>query len=405
MAFLEISGLRKRFGSLEVLKGIDLTLNKGGFLVLIGPSGCGKSTLLSTIAGLETISAGEIRIEGQRINDLHPSKRDIAMVFQSYALYPNMTVAENMAFGMEMRGVAKPEREKAVAEVAKTLQLEHLLKRRPSQLSGGQRQRVAMGRAIVRQPSAFLMDEPLSNLDAKLRVAMRAEIAGIQQRLGVTTVYVTHDQVEAMTMGDRVAVMRKGELQQVASPQELYDHPVNLFVGGFIGSPSMNMLEATLDSSNGAMVVKLGAQSLTLDDQTLAAHPELRSFEGRDVIVGIRPEDIEDAAQSPGARPDTRLKGKVELREALGSEIMVHLSVDARAAQTDDVRELAEDVGVPKAGDDSQTSTTIVGRYTPRSRVTVGDDVEAVVDTRNLHFFDPESGLGIYDGSAKGASA
>src|ERR1700686_23934 len=218
MAFLEISGLRKRFGSLEVLKGIDLTLNKGGFLVLIGPSGCGKSTLLSTIAGLETISAGEIRIEGQRINDLHPSKRDIAMVFQSYALYPNMTVAENMAFGMEMRGVAKPEREKAVAEVAKTLQLEHLLKRRPSQLSGGQRQRVAMGRALVREPRVFLFDEPLSNLDAMLRVQMRLELAKLHQDLGTTMIYVTHDQTEAMTLADKIVVLDKGRISQVGTP-------------------------------------------------------------------------------------------------------------------------------------------------------------------------------------------
>src|ERR1700731_401917 len=249
MGFLEISGLRKRFGSLEVLKGIDLTLDKGGFLVLIGPSGCGKSTLLSTIAGLETISAGEIRIEGQRINDLHPSKRDIAMVFQSYALYPNM------AFGMEMRGVAKPEREKAVAEVAKTLQLEHLLKRRPSQLSGGQRQRVAMGRALVREPRVFLFDEPLSNLDAKLRVDMRVEIKRLHQRTGATIVYVTHDQIEAMTLATRIAVLKDGELQQVGTPYEVYNTPANLFVADFMGSPSMNLLEGRVSRSNGTASV------------------------------------------------------------------------------------------------------------------------------------------------------
>jgi multiple sugar transport system ATP-binding protein len=373
-------------------------------MVLVGPSGCGKTTALRMVAGLEEISEGVLKI-GERVVNYVPSRdRDIAMVFQSYALYPHLTVYDNIAFGLKLKGVPKDEIDKRVSEAARILDLEPFLKRKPRALSGGQRQRVAMGRAIVRQPAAFLMDEPLSNLDAKLRVAMRAEIAGIQQRLGVTTVYVTHDQVEAMTMGDRVAVMRKGELQQVATPQELYDHPVNLFVGGFIGSPSMNMLEATLESSNGHMVANLGNQSLTLGDEALSAHSGLREFAGRNVILGIRPEDIEDAAQALGANADTRLRGKVELREALGSEIMVHLSVDARAAATDEVRELAEDVGVPKAGAERENTATIVGRYTPRSRVKVGDEVEAVVDTRNLHFFDPETGLGIYDSPAKGAS-
>src|SRR3984893_6776282 len=257
MAFLEISGLRKRFGSLEVLKGIDLTLDKGGFLVLIGPSGCGKSTLLGTIAGLESISAGEIRIEGQRINDLHPSKRDIAMVFQSYALYPNMSVGENIAFGMEMRGVPKPEREKAVAAVAKTLQIEHLLSRRPSQLSGGQRQRVAMGRALVRQPRVFLFDEPLSNLDAKLRVDMTIEIKPIHQVTGTTIVYVTHDQVEAMTLATKIAVLKDGELQQVGAPNEIYNMPNNLFVADFMGSPAMNLLDGKVTRTNGAAHIVL----------------------------------------------------------------------------------------------------------------------------------------------------
>src|SRR5271169_910042 len=252
MAFLEINSLRKRFGALEILKGIDLTLDKGGFLVLVGPSGCGKSTLLNTIAGLESISSGDIRIEGQQINDLHPSKRDIAMVFQSYALYPNMTVAENMAFGMEMRGVAKPEREKAVAEVAKTLQLEHLLKRRPSQLSGGQRQRVAMGRALVRKPRVFLFDEPLSNLDAKLRIDMRTEIKRLHQSTNATIVYVTHDQIEAMTLATKIAVLKDGELQQVGSPSEIYNFPANLFVADFMGSPAMNLLEGKVTRADGA---------------------------------------------------------------------------------------------------------------------------------------------------------
>src|SRR5215475_8704487 len=240
MAFLEISNLQKRFGQVDVLKGINLAVEEGGFLVLVGPSGCGKSTLLNTIAGLESITSGEIRINGRAVNDLHPSQRDIAMVFQSYALYPNMSVGQNIAFGMEMRGVPKPERDKAVAEVAKTLQISHLLDRKPSQLSGGQRQRVAMGRALVRNPQVFLFDEPLSNLDAKLRVDMRAEIKRLHMRTGVTTIYVTHDQVEAMTLGSRIAVLKDGAIQQLATPLELYSRPANLFVAGFIGSPAIN---------------------------------------------------------------------------------------------------------------------------------------------------------------------
>src|ERR1700690_797608 len=252
MATLEIRTLRKRFGSLEILKSIDISLENGGFLVLVGPSGCGKSTLLNTIAGLESISSGEILIGGQVVNDLHPSKRDIAMVFQSYALYPNMSVAENIAFGMEMRGVPKPEREKAVAAVAKTLQIEHLLSRRPSQLSGGQRQRVAMGRALVRQPRVFLFDEPLSNLDAKLRVDMRVEIKRLHQNTGTTIVYVTHDQIEAMTLATKIAVLKDGELQQVGTPHEIYNSPSNLFVADFMGSPAMNLLEGKVSRSNGA---------------------------------------------------------------------------------------------------------------------------------------------------------
>src|ERR1700732_1281316 len=295
MAFLEIKGLRKRYGALGVLKVIALPLDKGGFLVLIGPSGCGKSTLLSTIAGLETISAGEIRIEGQRINDLHPSKRDIAMVFQSYALYPNMTVAENIAFGMEMRGVAKPEREKAVAEVAKTLQLEHLLKRRPSQLSGGQRQRVAMGRALVREPRVFLFDEPLSNLDAKLRVDMRVEIKRLHQRTGATIVYVTHDQIEAMTLATRIAVLKDGELQQVGAPYEIYNSPANLFVADFMGSPSMNLLEGKVSKANGAasiVIDRAGSEPIVFAPPTSADPGGLA--DGAKVIFGIRPEAVSD---------------------------------------------------------------------------------------------------------------
>jgi multiple sugar transport system ATP-binding protein len=280
-----------------------------------------------------------------------------------------------------------------VQEASRILDLEPFLKRKPRALSGGQRQRVAMGRAIVREPSAFLMDEPLSNLDAKLRVQMRAEISQLQHNLGVTTIYVTHDQIEAMTMGDRVAVMRKGELQQVAEPQELYDEPVNLFVGGFIGSPAMNMLEATLERDNGQLEANFGNQRLALSDAAEAARPALRDFEGKMVIVGIRPENLEDAAL---ARDDAepKLRGNVVLREALGSEILVHFVVDARPALTDDVKELAADAGgeLPSVTHE----TTVVARFNPRSRVREGEGIDVAVDTTELHFFDPESGLGLY---------
>src|SRR5229473_2758567 len=317
MAFLEISGLRKRFGTLEVLKGIDLSLEKGGFLVLIGPSGCGKSTLLGTIAGLESISAGEICIEGQQINDLHPSKRDIAMVFQSYALYPNMTVAENMAFGMEMRGVPKLEREKAVAEVAKTLQLEHLLKRRPSQLSGGQR----------------------------LRVAMRVEIKRLHQRTGATIVYVTHDQIEAMTLATRIAVLKDGELQQVGTPHEVYNRPANLFVADFMGSPSMNLLEGKVLRSNGAASVVIehaGADPIAFPAPTSADVATLT--EGARVIFGIRPEAVSDLEGADGnSKSIATFTGQVEIVEPAGSDTFVVTSiagkeVTARMRADSDIR-------------------------------------------------------------------
>src|ERR1700760_1657268 len=295
MATLEISALRKRFGSLEILKGIDISLEKGGFLVLVGPSGCGKSTLLNTIAGLESITSGEIRIGGQVVNNLHPSKRDIAMVFQSYALYPNMSVAQNVAFGMEMRGVPKPERDKAVASVAKTLQIEHLMDRRPSQLSGGQRQRVAMGRALVRQPQVFLFDEPLSNLDAKLRVDMRIEIKRLHQQTGTTIVYVTHDQIEAMTLATKIAVLKEGELQQVGTPAEIYNTPTNLFVADFMGSPSMNLLEGEIKGVNGAANVRIARPGLEPILLPIPAGADVSKIaDGAKVIFGIRPEAVND---------------------------------------------------------------------------------------------------------------
>jgi multiple sugar transport system ATP-binding protein len=381
----------------RAVSNLELDVEDGEFMVLVGPSGCGKTTALRMAAGLEEISEGVLRI-GDRVVNYVPSRdRDIAMVFQSYALYPHLSVYENIAFGLRVKGLSKTEIDARVQRAAKILDLEPYLQRKPKALSGGQRQRVAMGRAIVREPAAFLMDEPLSNLDAKLRVQMRAEIASVQQDLGTTTIYVTHDQVEAMTMGDRVAVMRKGELQQVATPQELYDHPVNLFVGGFIGSPSMNMMEARLVRNGEQMLAQIGeGQALEVDRALLGRRPALAAYDGRDVILGIRPEDLEDAAVAGDAPASRRLRGRVALREALGSEIMMHLNIEARPAVTDEIRELAEDVG-GEAPVSEHPETAMVGRFSARSRAKAGDDVEVVVDTGGLHFFDPETGLGIYD--------
>jgi multiple sugar transport system ATP-binding protein len=388
----------------------DLTLqaDDGEFLVLVGPSGCGKTTALRMVAGLEDISEGEIKIGDRVVNNISSRDRDIAMVFQSYALYPHLSVYDNIAFSLRLRKEKKAEIDRRVREAARILDLEPLLDRKPRALSGGQRQRVAMGRAIVRQPAAFLMDEPLSNLDAKLRVQMRAEISKLQRNLGTTTIYVTHDQVEAMTMGDRVAVMRRGELQQVAPPQELYDRPVNLFVGGFIGSPAMNLLEARLEARNDALDVALGDQRLGLDDELLSKRPALKSYEGRQVVVGIRPEQLNDAALVPDSPADRRIRGKVELREALGSELMVHFRLEAPPALTDEVKELAEDAGTTAEElGGGVSSTIVVGRFGPDSNVREGDEAEIAVDTRSLHFFDTETGMAIYDESnnPKGASA
>jgi multiple sugar transport system ATP-binding protein len=407
MAGVSFEGVTKTYpDGTTAVNGLDLEISDGEFMVLVGPSGCGKTTALRMVAGLEDISRGVLKIGDRPVNHVPSRDRDIAMVFQSYALYPHLSVYENIAFGLKIKKVPKDEIERRVKEAARVLDLEPYLKRKPRALSGGQRQRVAMGRAIVREPAAFLMDEPLSNLDAKLRVQMRAEIAALQRDLGVTTLYVTHDQIEAMTMGDQVAVMRKGELQQVADPQTLYDQPVNLFVGGFIGSPAMNMLEATLQRSNGGLAANLGSQSIDLQGETLDSHPGLKSYEGRTVVLGIRPEDLEDVVLAGDAPSGHRLKGQVQLTEALGSEIMVHFTIDAKPAMTDEVLELAEDTGddrVPQASEGTQRAT-LVGRFGARSRVRSGSDVEVAVDTRALHFFDPETGLGIYDGQAKGAA-
>jgi multiple sugar transport system ATP-binding protein len=387
----------------RAVSGMNLTIEDREFMVFVGPSGCGKTTALRMVAGLETISEGVLRIGDRPVNHVPSRDRDIAMVFQSYALYPHLTVYENIAFGLRVRKMSKEEIDRRVQNAASILGLEAFLDRKPRALSGGQRQRVAMGRAIVREPAAFLMDEPLSNLDAKLRVQMRAEIGGLQHDLGVTTIYVTHDQVEAMTMGDRVAVMRKGEVQQVAPPQELYDNPINLFVAGFIGSPAMNMFEGVIRTKNGGITVEAGSQRLALDESLVGARPALRAYSDKTVIVGIRPEDIQDLALAPDAPSDRRLKGKVLLTEALGSEIVVHVGVDTPRASTDEVRELAseaDEVRRPALSDEGPGTTTFVGRFGPRSSVAVGDQIETAVDTRSLHFFDPDTGLGIHDQTA-----
>jgi multiple sugar transport system ATP-binding protein len=384
----------------EAVREFDLEILDGEFMVLVGPSGCGKTTVLRMVAGLEEISKGTVDIDDRVVNDVPPKDRDIAMVFQNYALYPHMTVYDNMAFGLKLQKVPREEIARRVQDAAGILGLEEFLNRKPKALSGGQRQRVAMGRAIVRHPQAFLMDEPLSNLDAKLRVQMRAEIARIQNALRVTTIYVTHDQVEAMTMGDRVAVIKKGELQQVDTPQTLYEQPANIFVGGFIGSPAMNLLEGTIVRSDGSLSAHVGEIQLPLDEKVLSERPKLRDYEGKNVIVGIRPEDMEDAALVSDAPKDRRINVEIELREALGSDVVVHFKVPARHAVTEDVEELALDAGVEALEKVKQQAEVgeadVVGRLNPRTSIEKGDTAEIVVDTERLHFFDQEDGSGIY---------
>jgi multiple sugar transport system ATP-binding protein len=386
----------------RAVSDLEIEIEDGEFMVLVGPSGCGKTTALRMVAGLEDISEGVVRIGERVVNNVPPKNRDIAMVFQSYALYPHLNVYDNIAFSLRLKHEKKDEIDRRVQEAARVLGLEAFLKRKPRALSGGQRQRVAMGRAIVRKPQAFLMDEPLSNLDAKLRVQMRAEISRLQDDLGTTTIYVTHDQIEAMTMGDRIAVMRKGERQQVGQPQDLYDRPVNLFVGGFIGSPAMNMFEGTLVRSDGGLSVEVGEQRLALGDDALSARPALQAYEGRTIVLGIRPEHVEDAALATDAPADRRLRGTVELTEALGSEIVAHISIDAKPALTEDVRELAADIG--EELEEAEAMATLVGRVSARSDLREGDPAELAVDTGALHFFDLETGAGIYADPTKGAN-
>ncbi len=369
---------------------LDLLIGDGELMVVVGPSGCGKTTALRMLAGLEEISDGWIRIGEQVINDLTPKERDIAMVFQNYALYPHMSVAQNLAFGLRFRKLPKSEVNERVQRAAELLEIDELLDKKPRALSGGQRQRVAMGRAIVREPQAFLMDEPLSNLDAKLRVQMRAEIHDLQRRLDVTTLYVTHDQVEAMTLGDRVAVMLDGRLQQVAPPQALYERPVNEFVAGFIGSPSINIVEAELDRSNGGLSVTFGEHRLAVDEAIMRARPGLGDYLDRMVLLGIRPEHFEDAALDSDTPSDRRIRITCDLTEPLGAEMLVHFSVSAPVVVTGAGGDTDPTLGASPPGVE-EGSSRLIARVDPRSRITEGTEAELAVDTSRLHFFDPES--------------
>jgi len=381
MASLQLKQLVKQFGDTKVIHGVDLKVADGEFVVFVGPSGCGKSTLLRLICGLEEVSSGDLLLDGQRVNHLPAADRGLAMVFQSYALYPHLTVRDNIAFALKLRKMPKDEINRRVNDTARILELEENLDRRPGQLSGGQRQRVAMGRAIVRQPQVFLMDEPLSNLDAKLRVQMRAEISRLQHSLNVTTVYVTHDQIEAMTMGHRVAVMSKGYLQQVATPQHLYDFPDNLFVAAFIGSPQMNLLRGTYTAGQGGGRLTMGSQSLNVPESVLAARPTLAGHDGKEVAVGIRPEHLEDAALAPGSE---LLTGTTEVREGLGSEVILHVRTDAPSINT-----------AALGADAEHAAQVILARVDPATTLHPGDKATLSVDTRRLHLFDLDSGLAI----------
>jgi multiple sugar transport system ATP-binding protein len=399
MTTITLDRISKSYGGRDpVVRDVSLEIADGELMILVGPSGCGKSTVLRMIVGLEDITAGDLYIGGQRVNDRPPRDRNLAMVFQNYALYPHLTVFENIAFPLRLRKTSDDEVRRRVEQAAEMLELTELLSRKPGQLSGGQRQRVAMGRALVREAEAFLFDEPLSNLDAKLRGQMRTEISRLQHQLGMTTVYVTHDQVEAMTLGDRVAVMRDGVLQQVDRPQGLYDRPANLFVAEFIGSPAMNLVGADVVQSNGQMSVEFGENRLLLDDQTLADRPALRRFEGRRIIVGIRPDDLEDASLVPGAPEDRRLSAVVDIREDMGSEVFVHFGVAAPPVRGEDV---AAAVGAEAieatAAQAREKGSLFVARLSRETRVREDERLELLVDTRRLHFFDTETGNGIYD--------
>ncbi len=392
MSTITLSGVGKVYeDGTRAVSDLSMDIADGEFMVFVGPSGSGKTTALRMVAGLERISEGEVRIGEKVVNDVPPRDRDVAMVFQTYALYPHLSVRDNIAFGLTLRKMPKAEVRTRVKEAARILGLTEYLDRKPRNLSGGQRQRVAMGRAIVREPHAFLMDEPLSNLDAKLRVQMRAEIARIQRDLAVTTIYVTHDQTEAMTLGQRVAVLRNGRLQQIAPPQFLYDHPVNLFVGGFIGSPAMNFIEGTLRRTDGGYSVTAGPHSLTVPPEVAAARPALSRYVDRPVIVGVRPEDLEDASVDGDVPEDRTLECIADLVEPLGSDLMVHLTVDIPPItgneQVVELAEESEDNPLEEAGD----TTRLVARFSPRSSVREREKVKVSVDIARLHFFDVDT--------------
>ncbi|MGQ0849517.1 MAG: ABC transporter ATP-binding protein [Actinomycetota bacterium] len=380
-------------GGTRVITDVNLHIEDQEFLVLVGPSGCGKSTLLRMIAGLEEVTEGDLKIGDRVVNDVSPKDRDIAMVFQNYALYPHMSVYDNMAFGLKLRKMDKEDIRKRVAEAARVLELTEFLERKPKALSGGQRQRVAMGRAIVREPSAFLMDEPLSNLDAKLRVQMRSEIGMLQQRLGTTTVYVTHDQVEAMTMGDRVAVIRKGNLQQVDSPRNLYDNPDNLFVAGFIGSPSMNFAYGQVEGDGDNLYVAFAGERVKVDRKVLTSKPRLSEYKGREIVIGVRPEAFEVVAAVPGADPAQTITAKVGLVEQLGSEAFVHFVKQSSPVITLDIRELLADQGTDPASLGNETKFT--ARVDPDHAPRAGEETKLAIFTDKLHFFDKDTGEAI----------
>jgi multiple sugar transport system ATP-binding protein len=401
MADVQFKGVDKIYDNgVQAVFDLSLQIQDGEFLVLVGPSGCGKTTALRMVAGLEEISGGTISIGDRVVNDLTPRERDIAMVFQSYALYPHLSVRDNIAFGLRLRKTPKKTVDERVQWAARMLGLTQYLDRRPKELSGGQRQRVAMGRAIVRQPQVFLMDEPLSNLDAKLRVQMRAEIGRIQRELGTTTIYVTHDQTEAMTMGDHVAVMRKGELQQMDTPQKLYSDPKNLFVASFIGSPSMNLVEAQIDRSNGSLVAKIADQELPIPAEVASNRPALEGYAGRKVALGIRPEQLEDASIVREER--SRLRGRVLLTEALGAELLAHVELPGKPVVTEDVLEGAVELEDAMVDDLAQKAeeerTTFVGRFDAASDVRPDYIVDMAVDTSKLQFFDLDTGMSIRAG-------